>query len=87
MPVIEFFDPNKNSKQQIFENNSFTTIYRKLGIVLPASSAAELDEAIKLLINNSFSYTPITHHFFKDIIMRSNKWSESFDQILDLNKI
>ena len=87
LPVIEFFDPNKNSKQQIFENNSFTTIYRKLGIVIPASSAAELDEAIKRLINNSFSHTPMTHHFFKDIIMRSNKWSESFDQILDLNKI
>ena len=87
LPVIEFFDPNKNSKQQIFENNSFTTIYRKLGIVIPASSAAELDEAIMRLINNSFSHTPMTHHFFKDIIMRSNKWSESFDQILDLNKI
>ena len=87
LPVIEFFDPNKNSKQQIYEGNSFTTIYRKLGIVIPASSSAELDEAIKRLINNSFTYAPLTHHFFDDIIMRSNTWIENFDQILDTHEI
>ena len=87
LPVIEFFDPNKNSKQQIFENKSFTTIYRKLGIVNPASSSAEFDEAINCLIKNNFTNANSTHHFFDDIIMRSNGWIESFDQILDRHEI
>ena len=86
LPVIEFFDPNKNSKQQIFENKSFTTIYRKLGIVNPASSSAEFDEAINCLIKNNF--TNVTQLIiFDDIIMRSNGWIESFDQILDRHEI
>lgn len=87
LPVIEFFDPNKNSKQQIYEGNSFTTIYRKLGIVIPASCSAELDEAVSFLIRNNFTYAPLTHNFFDDIIMRSNTWIENFDQILDTHEI
>ena len=38
VPVIEFFDPIKHSKQQFLDGDQYTTIYRKLGIVMPANN-------------------------------------------------
>ena len=44
-------------------------------------------QAVSFLIRNNFTYAPLTHNFFDDIIMRSNTWIENFDQILDTHEI
>ena len=49
VPVIEYWDPVKHHKQQVPINDTHTTIYRKLGIVLQANDALELGEQISRL--------------------------------------
>ena len=56
-PVIEYWDPNKYSKGQVFEKDSYNTIYRKLGIVLAANSQKELKTRISDLVSNNFKLT------------------------------
>ncbi|MEK9779873.1 MAG: hypothetical protein VW894_00120 [Gammaproteobacteria bacterium] len=84
VPVIEYFDPNKHNKQQVRDGGSFTTIYRKLGIVCPANNEQELHAAIYQLINSDFKkldYSP--HPFFQDLIERSNQWQEILQDIFE----
>jgi len=83
VPVIELFDPNKHPKQQIFYNKEYTTIYRLLGIVLPANNLKELVRAISSLKNNNFllpSHEP--HPFFNELMSASNEWNTKIDKIL-----
>ena len=54
VPVIEYWDPNKHSKGQVLERNSYTTIYRKLGVVIPADTEVELEGAISELLAKDF---------------------------------
>ena len=82
VPVIELFDPVKHSKQQVLEGDTYTTIYRKLGIVLPANNKAELDSAITQLIDNSFVMPKEPHPYYLDLVKRSNSWKIKIDQIL-----
>ena len=50
VPVIEFYDPNRNPKQQILQGSTFTTIYRKLGVVYAADDKIELDRVVSGLL-------------------------------------
>ena len=88
VPVIELFDPNKHPKQQIFHNNEFTTIYRLLGIVLPAKNLKELVRAISSLRDNNFllpSNEP--HPFFSELMNMSNKWNIKIEKILETHNL
>ena len=82
VPVIEFFDPVKHSKQQVPEGDTYTTIYRKLGIVLPANNKTELESAITQLIDNSFVMPNEPHPYYLDLVERSNSWNIKIEQIL-----
>ena len=83
VPVIEYWNPDKQSKDQIRESNSFTTIYRKLGIVFPANDKKELKQEITSMIENECKSIPENHHpFFQELIYRSNHWSNSIEKIL-----
>ena len=81
-PVIEYWDPNKYSKGQVFEKDSYNTIYRKLGIVLAANSQKELKTRISELVSNNFKLTSYeSHPFFEDLVDRSNKWDKTMEKI------
>ena len=82
VPVIEYWDPNKHSKGQVSEKDSFNTIYRKLGIVSAANNQKELEIRISELVSNNFRFTTYgSHPFFKDLIDRSNKWDKTMQKI------
>ena len=83
VPVIELFDPNKHSKQQVPVKSGFTSIYRLLGVALPANNLEELVSAISSLKSNNYelpSHGP--HSFYSDLINRSNEWNSQIDKIL-----
>ena len=83
VPVIELFDPNKHSKQQVPVESGFTSIYRLLGVALPANNLEELVSAISSLKSNNYelpSHGP--HSFYSDLINRSNEWNSQIDKIL-----
>lgn len=83
VPVIEYWDPNKHSKDQFPEENSFTTIYRKLGVVLPANNEKELEGAIsQLLAKNCRMPLDGLHPFLIDLMNRSNQWDKVIKKIL-----
>ena len=83
IPVIELFDPNKHSKQQVPLGSGFTTIYRLLGIVLPASNSQELVKAISILQRNNYSLlTENPHPFYNELMSLSNDWNEKIEKIL-----
>ena len=88
LPVIEFWDPNRDKKQQILEKNSYTTIYRKLGVVSAANNAEELALSVSDLVNRNFDNSQNTPHpFFIDLMNRSNVWNEIIEKILTSHKI
>ena len=73
VPVIEYFDPNKYSKQQIYEGEGFTTIYRKLGIVFPANNEIELGRVVSSLVESNATKAKITpHSFYNDLMNKSS---------------
>ena len=83
LPVIEFWDPIKNNKQQVPENNSYTTIYRKLGVVLAANNEMEFKKAVNTLIKNKFNTKSIKpHSFYNNLVKRSNNWKVTFKNII-----
>lgn len=83
VPVIEFFDPNLWSKQQVPKDDGYTTIYRELGLVRHANNASEFAEAITELINCSSSeILTVSHPFYKKLIDRSNNWQDILDKVL-----
>lgn len=83
VPVIEYWDPNRHNKDQVHEENSYTTIYRKIGIVVPANTDKELEKAISRLLETKFKVSMNNlHPFFIDLIDRSNKWDEVIEKIL-----
>ena len=83
VPVIEYFDPNKHSKQQISEGEGFTTIYRKLGIVFPANNEIELGRVVSSLVKSNATKAKITpHSFYNDLMNKSNKWDKTIEKIL-----
>ena len=88
VPVIEYWDPNKYSKDQLAEENHFTTIYRKLGIVIPANTEEELGVAISELIANDYKMlSGSLHPFFIDLMDRSNQWDKAIKKILLSNSL
>ena len=83
VPVIEYFDPNKHSKQQISEGSSYTTIYRKLKIVLSASTSNELSDKISDLVKLNYKIpSDDAHPYYKALINRSDSWEEKFEKVL-----
>jgi len=88
VPVIEFYDPNKHPKQQIPLNDSFTTIYRKLGIVYAADNKNDLEKVVSSLLSNDFHYSSEKlHPFYDDLMDRSNLWEEKIEKILSANNL
>jgi len=88
VPVIEYWDPIKNNKQQVFERGSYTTIYRKLGIVLSSNSEKDLRNNILKLLDKGFkSDSQGMHAHFNDLISRSNNWDKKFNEILSAHKL
>ena len=51
LPVIEYWNPDKHFKQQVPEGAGYTTIYRKLGLVLPANTEEDLGRIISGISN------------------------------------
>lgn len=83
VPVIEYFDPNKHHKQQVPEGNSYTTIYRKLGVVLSASNEEELDVAVSRVVNENYTIpSDAPHSFYTELIASSNQWHVKIEEIL-----
>ena len=86
VPVIEFYDPNKFTKQQYFDIDHYTTIYRKLGLVYPANNKEELKQAISDLIKNNFDNKLINpHRVYTNLINRSNNWKMIMESIISVN--
>ena len=87
VPVIEYFDPNKHPKQQVLEGNSYTTILRKLKVVLSATSPDELKDKISDLVKSDYKMSSDdTHPYFKALINRSNLWEEKFEEVLTCHR-
>ena len=83
LPVIEYWDPNKHSKQQVPDGAGYSTIYRKLGIVLPANDEEQLGAAISSLVSPSCKMSVNEpHSFFSEILTRSNQWDKTIEKIL-----
>ena len=83
VPVIEYWDPNMHPKQQVPEGGAFTTIYRKLGIVLSANNEEELGKTISGLVSANYEIpSDGIHQFFGDVIARSNQWDKTIKKIL-----
>ena len=83
VPVIEYWDPNRHSKQQIPEGDAYTTIYRKLGIVLSANNEEELGRAISGLVSGNYKMpSDGLHSFYSELITRSNQWDKTIEKIL-----
>lgn len=88
VPVIELFDPNKHSKQQVPLGSEFTTIYRLLGIVLPASNSKELEKAISILKRNNYSLiSENPHPFYNELMSLSDNWNETIEKILAYHRL
>ena len=90
VPVIEFYDPNRNPKQQVYteSRDEFTTIYRKLGMVTPADNQEELQEEISRLRQSNFVISEEgIHSFYSDLLSRSNGWEEKIEKILEFNNL
>lgn len=83
VPVIEYWDPNKYSKDQVPEGDAYTTIYRNLGIVLSANTEEELGRTISDLVTRNYRM-PLggSHPFFGNLINRSNQWDKTIEKIL-----
>jgi hypothetical protein len=83
VPTIEYFDPNKHPKQQVPEGDAYTTIYRKLGIVLPANNEEELRGAVSSLVSENYKMpSDRPHSFYSELITRSNQWDNAIEKIL-----
>ena len=83
LPVIELFDPNKHPNQQVLHESGYTTIYRLLGIVLPANNLEELVKAISTLKSNNFSLPSLEiHPFYNELFSLSNDWNSKLEKIL-----
>jgi len=88
IPTIEFYDPNKHPKQQIPEGDSYTTIYRKLGLVYAANDKKELVKVVSGLLRRDFNIQSEKPHFFyNDLMDRSNFWEEKIEKILASNNL
>ena len=83
VPVIEYFDPNQHPKQQVKEGNSYTTIYRKLGVVLPANNRIELERSLLRIVEDDYEI-PLhkSHKFYNELITNSNQWFVKIEKIL-----
>ena len=69
VPVIEYWDPNKYSKDQVPEGDAYTTIYRKLGIVLSANNEEELGRAISGLVSGNYKMpSDEPHSFYSELV-------------------
>ena len=87
LPIIEFWDPNALSKDQVKVQDGYTTIYRLLGIVLPVESRGELQQAIELLSRGDQKFGQRSPHpYFVELIDRSNEWDKTIDRILQAHK-
>lgn len=88
VPVIEYWDPKKNPKGQVPDGDSFTTIYRKLGIAMSANNEQELERAISSLVNDNYKM-PLdrSHYFFRELITRSNQWDKTINKILSSHNL
>ena len=88
VPVIEYFDPNRFNKQQVPDIGGFTTIYRKLGIVISANTNLELRHSLLGLKNDSFKIrNNALHPHYENLINRSNHWQTKFESILRFNNL
>ena len=83
IPVIEYYDPNKFPKGMVFRENEHTSVYRILGLVIPANNEIELQKAINNLVNTKYTMSfNNTHAFFKELEILSNTWEKKIRNIL-----
>ena len=88
VPVIEYWDPNKHHKSQVYEGSAYTTIYRKLGIVRHANNEQELKKEISSLMSENYKISPDgIHPFFSELTTRSNQWNKAIEKILLSNNL
>ena len=88
VPVIEFYDPNRNPKQQILQGSTFTTIYRKLGVVYAADDKIELDRVVSGLLQRDHKMQlKKPHPFYIDLMEQSNLWEAKMEKILAANNL
>lgn len=88
IPVIEYYDPNRFSKNTILIGDSYTTVYRMLGVVIPVNNENELQSAVKDLVKNKFKLPIVKNHtFYNQIINLSNTWEEKIKNILISNNL
>lgn len=88
LPVIEYWNPDTHYKDQVAEGSGYTTIYRKLGIVLPANNAEELKKRINFLVSNNHEFNIKEYHpFFDELLSRSNSWDKTIKRILETHKL
>lgn len=88
VPVIEYWDPNKHHKSQVYEGSGYTTIYRKLGIVRHANNEEELKKEISSLMSENYKISPDgIHPFFSELTTRSNQWNKAIEKILLSNNL
>ena len=86
VPVIEYYNPNKFPKGMIFEGDNYTSVYRKLRLVIPANNEKELQKAITDLVNTKFKLsTDKTHSYFYELLNLSNTWEKKIRNILEAN--
>jgi len=84
VPVIEFCNLNQYTKGGMFiKEGNYTTIYRNLGIVIPANNEEELQNAIYGLVKTNYKLqSNIAHPFYKELIGLSNTWDKKIRSIL-----
>jgi hypothetical protein len=84
VPVIEYYDTNKFPRGMIFEGDNYTSVYRKLGLVIPANNEKELQKAITDLVNTKYKLpSDKIHPFYKELENLSNTWEKKIRNILE----
>ena len=73
----------KFPRGMILRENEYTTVYRLLGLVIPANNEIELQKAINNLVNKKYKISfNNTHTFFKELKILSNTWEKKIRNIL-----
>jgi len=86
-PVIDFIDPKKSPDTR-FGSNGSSTVFRELGVAIPANNEVELKEAIRQITSLEYQASlNSASPFFQNIIHRTNQWETYFEQALKANNM
>jgi hypothetical protein len=82
-PVIEYYNPNEFPKATIIQEDDNTTIWRFLGIAIPANNEEELEKVVTDLMKKKYKLpTKKIHPFYKELKDLSNTWEKKIRNIL-----